>query len=130
MSEISSIIFGCICVVIGVFLFIKTVHKHKKIDSQSVAVVSEVRDLGRSDGARAYAILHSVQSEDPFEIWETPCKKEKRIGYEQIILYEKENPCQNYYFKTIGNFDKRFVPALFFIVGGLILLVLSIITMF
>ena len=101
MNEILKIIIGLLGVVCGFLLFKKILNKHRMIDTESIAVVKEIIDLGRDNGRRVYAIKYDILSNDPFELLETPCKKTKKRGTRRSVFYEKNNPKQNYYFKTI-----------------------------
>jgi hypothetical protein len=99
------------------------------IDTESVAIVKDVIDLGRSDGRKVYAIKYDVQSKEPFELLVTPCKKSQKPGKKRGVFYEKANPNKNNYFKTIGQFDQRLVIPVFTITIGVLLFVITIVEM-
>lgn len=112
MKDIFVIILGIAGMFCGVILFIKKVKSTKLIDTESVAVVKKVQPLGLDDLKKVYAITFDVMSSEPFELLETPCKKELKIGKQKTVFYEHGNAQANHYFKTIGTFDNRLVlPA-------------------
>jgi hypothetical protein len=123
--DFTQLIMAIITLALGVFLFCSVLKKHNKVDTESVAVVQSVQYLGRSGAKKMYAIKYLIQSSVPFELIETPCKKERPIGSERVIYYEKkgdgeEGPVTNYYFKTIKQFDKRFIfPSFIILLGAL-----------
>ena len=104
--------------------------KHRKIDTESIAVVKSVQDLGRDDGRKVYAIRYDVKSSDTFELLVTPCKKALKIGKERGIFYEKDDPKKNYYFKTIWRFDNRIVMPCCVLIAGTIVLMTTISELF
>ena len=87
--DFTQLILAIITLAFGIFLFLSVRKKHNKIDTESIAVVQNVQYLGRSGAKKLYAIKYLIQSSSPFEITETPCKKERAIGSERIIYYEK-----------------------------------------
>ena len=93
-----------------------------KIDTESIAEVIEVIPLGMSDLQRVCAIKYKVLSSEPFELLVTPCNKKEKLGKTKTIFYEKENPNENYYFKSIGRFDRRFFSPICMFIFSLILL--------
>jgi hypothetical protein len=119
-----SLVCGILSVIFGLFSFIKVWRKHKLIDTESIAVVNSVQDLGRTDGLKVYAIKYDVKSSEPFELLVTPCKKALSIGKERTIYYEKDNPNQNHYFKSIGQFDARLLAPTFLFSIGLIVIII------
>jgi hypothetical protein len=114
------LIAAIIAILIGVFLLLKVIKKHNRIDTESIAVVKSVQDLGRSDGRKVYAITYDVKSSEPFELLITPCSKQLKIGKERGIFYEKANPKSNKYFKSIGQFDNRFILPIFMLLIGIL----------
>lgn len=104
---------------VSFILMKKLIPKHKRIDTESIAIVREVIDLGRVDGVKAYAVRYEIQSSNPFEILETPVKKARAIGDTRVIYYEEASPKNNYYFKKIGTLDPRFIIPCFFIFGSI-----------
>ena len=121
--EILSLVFGLLGILFGLIASVKTWRKHKKIDTESIAVVNDVQDLGRSDGRKVYAIRYDVKSSEPFELLVTPCKKAFKIGKERVVYYEKGNPNQNYYFKSIGQFDNRLITPIFLLFASIAVVV-------
>lgn len=119
-------VIGLCGVALGILVLIKVFRKHKKIDTESIAVVNSVQDLGRLEGSKVYAVRYNIQSSDPFELLETPCKKAPKSGAERVIYYEKENPSANYYFKSIGTFDKRLIPPSLLLFAGVVVLASAI----
>ena len=112
------LIMGLLLTSFGLFLSTKIYKKHKKIDTESIAKVKEIVPLGYVDGAKTYAVKYDVLSSEPFELLETPTKKKQKIGAQRTVFYEKGNANKNYYFKTIGQFDKRFfVPVSMVLIG-------------
>ena len=105
---------------IGIWLLLRFWKKHKRINTESIAVVKEIIDLGRGAGAqKMYAIKYEVQSSEPFELLVTPVTKKPQLESMKVIFYEKEDPKKNYFFKTIGQFDRRaFAPSLLTILSG------------
>lgn len=109
------IISGVLGVVYGIYLMHLRFQKHKRIDSQGIATVKEVRKLGREDGKKSYAIFYNVEpdeenaSENSFELCKTPTHKHENIGKTKTIYFEKNNPKRNFYFKSIGRFDHRLI---------------------
>lgn len=133
--DFGQLLLGIIVIGLGYILFNKTLKKHKKIDTESIAVVNKVQDLGRSDGKKVYAVYYTVKSTEPFEIIETPCRKKRQVGKERIVYYEKAETqtkeyVKNYYFKTIGQWDRRFNGSCYFFFIGLIFIIASIISAF
>lgn len=133
--DFSKLILGLLSIVIGFPVFRRVLNKHRRIDTESVAVVKEVRDLGRQDGHKMYAVRYTVQSSEPFDIIATPCKKALPIGKEKVIYYEKDDekrgtPEANYYFKSIKQFDKRFVMPCFLLGCGVFLIIASFLSIF
>lgn len=109
---------GIVFAAYGIFYFINTYKKSKKIDTESIAVVKDVQYLGMAGIEKVYAVKYDVNCSEPFELVETPCKKGKKIGLTRGVFYESDNPKQNYYFKTIGRFDKRLLlPTLITLIG-------------
>lgn len=104
---------------ISFILMKRLIPKHKRIDTESIAIVREVIDLGRVDGVKAYAVRYEIQSSKPFELLETPVKKARAIGDTRVIYYEEASPKNNYYFKKIGTLDPRFVIPCFLILGSI-----------
>lgn len=127
---IGPLIITALAFAFGIYALIKLLNKHKLIDTESIAVVTEVTDLGRSDGRKVFAIKYDVKCSTPFHIYETPCKKERRIGTERVIFFQKDDPKNNYYFKTIGQFDKRLIMPCAVILCGVILTITIIVSMF
>lgn len=123
---IVNLVIGSLGVLFGVLTLISVFKKHRRIDTESVAVVKEVQDLGRSDGHKVYAIKYTVKSSNPFELLKTPCKNKLAIGTERSIFYEKENPKENHYFKLIGQFDRRFVLPCVLIFAGVSIIVSAV----
>ena len=126
---IANFIIGALSIVFGVLLLIPTLRKHRNIDTESVAVVKEVLDLGMDEGRKVYAIKYMVQASEPFELLVSPCKKKLRPGVERSVFYEKENSNINYYFKTVGQFDSRLVVPCSMVAVGVLIAVLGLITM-
>jgi len=116
VKEIFNIIIGIVGMGFGWIAFALVWNKHKRIDTESIAVVKEVESLGRDDGRKIFATWYDVKSSEPFDLLDTPCKKNLPIGTERVVFYEKEDPNNNHYFKTFRQFDKRFImpSALFF----------------
>jgi hypothetical protein len=127
LVSIVRLIIGLACSILGVFLLIKIMRKHKKIDTESVAVVKEVIDLGRDGVSKEYAIKYDIQSSQPFELIVTPCKKMLPVGAERSIFYEKADPTKNYYFKTLGQSDNRFVMPIVMLSIGLLTFISTIV---
>ena len=122
----SGLFLGIILIIIGILLILRTKKRHDKIDTESVAVVVDVRDIGKIDGKKSYAIRYKIQCSEPFEIVETPCKKPRAIGSERTVFYEKadvskERPIRNFYFKTIKQFDRRFIAPSVIVFFGLVI---------
>lgn len=115
--------------VAGIVLVRKISLKHKKIDTESIAIVKEVIDLGRDMGSKVCAVKYEIQSSEPFEIVVTPCKKVPCRGADRSIFYEKADPKNNYYFKTIGQLDSRFLLPIGFISIGTITMLILLINM-
>ena len=124
------IIFCSAGLALGIFLFIRTLKNHRRIDTESIAEVSKVEPLGRSDMKPVYAIWYSIKSSAPFDLLVTPCKKPLDIGERRGIFYEKDNAQKNYYFKTIGSLDKRFVIPIGIILACSATIIHSIIKVF
>lgn len=123
------LIIGILALGLGIFLFIRFWKKHRKIDTESIAVVKEIIDLGRGDGFRKmYAIKYEIQSSEPFTLLVTPVTKKPQLETIQSIFYEKENPKKNYFFKTIGQFDRRIVPPAFLLFIGTIIVIVQAIS--
>lgn len=119
---IKYLIIGIVALGVGIWLFVRFWKKHQKIDTESIAVVKEVIDLGRDKGVRKlYAIKYEIQSSEPFSLLETPVSKKLPIDKMRTIFYEKENPKNNFFFKTIGQFDRRICAPCFLIFIGLII---------
>ena len=122
----SSFFLGLITIAISFLLLIRIKKKHDRIDTESIAQVVEVKDIGRVDGKRAYAIRYKVMCSEPFDIVETPCKKPREVGKQRVVFYEKadvskERQIRNFYFKTIKHFDRRFIaPCLIMFFGVMI----------
>lgn len=113
-------LFGIAC---GAYLLSAILKKHNKIDTESIAVVNSVQYLGRDEGRKVYAIRYNVQASEPFELLVTPCKKALKPGTTKSIFYEKADPSHNYYFKTIGQFDRRFLmPSLVLLMGVIVII--------
>jgi hypothetical protein len=129
MGSIPKLIIALVCLAIGVLLLIKSIRKYKKIDTESIAVVQDVYDLGRGNSGKMYAIRYEICSSTPFEILETPINKLRQVGAQRTIFYEKANPEKNYYFKTIGQFDSRMKTPIILIALSTILAITSIITL-
>lgn len=122
------LIIGIIALGLGVWLFIRFWKKHRKIDTESIAVVKEIIDLGRGDGLRKmYAIKYEVQSSEPFELLVTPVTKKPRLETMKTIFYEKDNPKKNYFFKTIGQLDRRAIAPLSLSFIGIVVVIGQII---
>lgn len=115
------IIIGLFGLGLGLFALRPIIEKHKKIDTESIAIVKEVIPLGRDDGKKVYAIKYDVKSSNPFELLESPCKKALDIGKQRSVFYEKEDT-KNFYFKTIGQFDSRFIAPCAIMTAGFIVL--------
>lgn len=133
--NVSQLILCLFVTAIGCILFRNIHKKHKRIDTESIAVVSKVQELGRSEGKKVYAIYYTVKASEPFEIIETPCRKKRNIGKERVVYYEKaaipkDGYLKNYYFKTIGTWDRRFNVCCYFFFFGIIFFISSIISMF
>ena len=102
---------------ISFILFKKIVPKHRRIDTESIAVVKEVIDLGRIDAKKEYAVRYEIQSSKPFDLLETPVHKPRDIGETRSIFYEEADPKNNFYFKKIGSIDFRLGYPIFFTIG-------------
>ena len=124
------IVAAIFCVIVGVIVFLKVLRKHKLIDTESIAVVKDVQYLGRDEAKKVYAVRYDIKSSDPFELVVSPCKKTPKIGKQISIFYEKDNPKQNYYFKTIGNIDKRFLSPILFVLIGTFACIASVVELF
>lgn len=120
---ILKLIISCLSILLGVYVFIMRFKKSRRIDTESVAVVKEVRPLGRDDGRKVYAILYEVQSHDPFDLLDTPCKKIYKPGKKRSIFYEKAEPQKNFYFKTLFQFDRRLYIPILMILSGIMLMI-------
>lgn len=116
------ILLGVFATAVGIFAFVKVLKKHKKIDTESLAVVKEVQSLGRDDGRKVYAIRYDVLATEPFELLSTPCKKALRPGTERTVFYEKSNPNKNHYFKMVRQFDRRFIMPCAIIFCGIVII--------
>ena len=126
----STLFLGIALSALGVYLLIRIIKKHKLIDTESVAVVNDVVALGRDAMKTQYAIEYDVMATEPFKLKVYPVSKKKRPGKQSTIYYEKENPDKNYYFKTIGQFDKRFLMPSLVMFFGVVVIVQSIINFF
>ena len=123
------LIIGTLAFGVGVWLLIKFWLKHRKIDTESIAVVKEIIDLGRGDGLRKmYAIKYEIQASEPFPLLVTPVTKKPQIETMQTIFYEKEDPKKNHFFKTVGQFDKRIVAPLLLTLFGIAAIVGQVIS--
>jgi hypothetical protein len=127
MNGILRLIVGVAGIILGIWLFRSTYKKHKKIDTESIAVVKCVQDLGRDDGRKVYAIRYDVNSSEPFELLETPCKKALAPGTKRSVFYEKDDPKHNYYFKTIWQLDRRFIMPCSILFACLVITVSTIV---
>lgn len=123
MSNIFTIMLGIVGVFLGFVSMKKAINRNKLIDTESIAVVTDVQDLGISEGRKAYAIKYNVQAHLPFDIIVSPCKKKKRPGTKRTIFYEQKEPTNNYYFKSIAQFDRRLLPPSFLLMIGVILII-------
>lgn len=114
------LIISIIALGLGVWLFIRFWKKHRKIDTESIAIVKEIIDLGRGNNLRQlYAIKYEIQSSEPFELLVTPVTKKIQIDTAKTIFYEKGNAKNNYFFKTIWQFDRRAIaPVLLIFLGA------------
>ena len=115
------LIVGILTLGVGIWLLIRFWRNHSKIDTESIAIVKEIIDLGRGDGLRKlYAIKYEIQSSEPFPLLVTPVAKKPQLETMRTIFYEKENPKKNYFFKTIGQFDRRAIAPTLLTIFGLI----------
>lgn len=128
--ELIQLIIGALAVFFGAITWRTIWKKHKKIDTESIAIVKEVIDLGRADARKVYAIKYDVKANEPFELLVTPCKKPLPVGKEKSVFYEKGNANKNYYFKSLGQLDSRLITPVFLTVIGIITVILAIISMF
>jgi hypothetical protein len=124
MQDVIKLIISLVGITFGVVMFIQIMKKHKLVDTESIAVVKDVQDLGLSDLKHVYAIRYDVCSSAPFELLETPSKKKRKLGSQRTVFYEQENH-KNYYFKTIGQFDRRLAGPILLIVASLSIFVLA-----
>ena len=120
------IILSLVGVIYGAWLLSAILKKHKRIDTESIAIVNSVQDLGRDELGKLYAIRYDVKSSEPFELLVTPCKKVLKVGTTKSVFYEKAAPNNNYYFKTIGSFDRRLVMPSLVTLASLGLLVTAV----
>ena len=121
---IDYLLIGICALGLGLWLFIRFWKKHNKIDTESIAVVKEIIDLGRDKGVRKlYAIKYEIQATEPFSLIETPVSKKPPINKMKTIFYEKENPQKNYFFKSIGQFDKRGIAPSFLLFLGTVIVI-------
>jgi hypothetical protein len=131
--DFQNLLLSIVIIGIGLFYFNKILKKHKRIDTESIAIVKDVIELGHSGFKKIYAIKYEIQSSEPFDLYESPCSKRLRLGKERIIFFEskkgsdKKAPVVNYYFKTIKQFDKRFIGPVSIISFGIVLLISVII---
>ena len=124
------IVLGVIGILYSVWILSTILKKHSKIDTESIAVVQSVQDLGIDDFKKVYAIKYDIKSSDPFELIVSPCKKILKPGKERVVFYEKDNPQRNYYFKTIGQFDRRFLLPVLLLLASLITIAAPIFELF
>ena len=130
------IISGILGVIYGVYLTHLRFKKHKRIDSEGIATVKEVRKLGRDDGKKSYAIFYDVVLDEEngntnsFELCKTPTHKHENIGKRKIIYFEKNNPKRNFYFKSIGKFDHRLILPVVLLFCGVVIWVHIILQLF
>ena len=127
-DELMRLCLGLVGAGCGLRVLLKTVKKSKLIDTESVAVFKSAQDIGREMGKRVYAIKYCVQSSDSFELLVTPCKKVPKIGTQKVVYYERANPSSNYYFKSVGKFDKRLLAPCALVLAGSILFILAIVS--
>lgn len=111
---------------VGIFMFIKALKKHKRIDTESIAIVKEIQYLGRDDGNKVYGIKYSVMCSTPYEFWVTPTRRLVKVGKERVVFFESSDPKKNYFFKKLGRFDTRFIMPSFLIIGCISSIVLTI----
>lgn len=102
---------GLITAVACFYGLCKVFKKNRKIDTESIAIVTSVQSLGRDDGQKVYAVRYDIKSSNPFELLVTPVRRPPEIGKQRAIFYEKDNP-KNHFFKTIGHLDNRFIMPL------------------
>ena len=121
--DVVQLILGFGGIVIGMIGLKKVYEKHKKIDTESIGIVESVEVLGKNIGSRTYAITYDVQASEPFKLLDYPCRKQKPIGYECGVFYEKGNYKNNYYFKTIGQLDSRFISPSVIMLAGVIVVI-------
>lgn len=134
---IMKVIAGIIGLLYGVYLLYLRIQKHKRIDSEGVATVKEVRKLGRDDGKKVYAIFYDItqnnddsNTSEVLELCKTPVKKHEKIGKTKTIYFEKDNYKKNYYFKGVGKFDHRLVFPLVLLLCTAILWTVVILQLF
>lgn len=127
-NEIIRLIIGLFGAFFGMRIMLNTLSKHKRIDTESVAIVSSIQDLGRSGVKKVYAITYDIKSSEPFELLVAPCKKAPKIGKTSTIYYEKSDPKANYYFKSIGTFDHRFFGPAFLMFSGIVMIIVAVLS--
>ena len=112
---------GIGCLGVATWLFLKAFRKHKKIDTCANAYVERVQDLGPISGKKSYAITYKVNANEPFHVLISPCFKAYDIGKKRMMYFEKGNAKENHYFTRFGiNYDRRFSPAIVFIVFAVV----------
>ena len=126
-GELLRIAFGLLGTICGIYVLMKTWKKHKRIDTESIAIFNSAQDIGRDGGGKVYAIKYDVQSSEPFELLVAPCKKVPKNGKKRTVYYEKANPNANHYFKTIGTFDRRLLAPVGLLLFGVVVLVAAIV---
>lgn len=122
-TAITQLVMSIFSFAIGIFALIKVIQRSRRIDTESIAEVVDVQDLGHSGVKKVYAIKYEVKASTPFNIYETPCKKQRKLGTQRTIFYEESDPKNNFYFKTLGQFDKRIIFPIAIICCGIILLI-------
>lgn len=126
MTYVFTMVVGVLGASLGFFSLRRAILRHRLIDTESVGIITEVQDLGISNGRKAYAIKYKIQAHEPFELVDAPCKKKMRPGSQRTVFYEKQNPNKNYYFKTIAQFDRRLLSPGFLSIAGIALFLYGI----